>query len=135
MMSYIIAAPQAQQCIPLEESKALLLDVHECVCGHHASLRSMVGKAFRQGFYWPTAASDATQIMRSCRGSQYFSRQICIPAQELQTICITWSFAVWGLDLLGPFKKAPTDLTHPLITVNQFTKCVTSQKLNTSFVL
>jgi hypothetical protein len=38
-----------QWCIPTEESKALLLDVHEGVCGHHASSRSMVGKAFQQG--------------------------------------------------------------------------------------
>jgi hypothetical protein len=35
-----------QRCIPLEEGKALLLDVHEGVCGHHASSRSMVKKAF-----------------------------------------------------------------------------------------
>jgi transposase InsO family protein len=25
-----------------------------------------------------------------------------LPAQALQTIPITWSFAVWGLDLVGP---------------------------------
>jgi hypothetical protein len=39
-----------QRCIPIEEGKALLLDIHEGVCGHHASSGSMVGKAFWQGF-------------------------------------------------------------------------------------
>jgi hypothetical protein len=63
-----------QQCIPHEEGNVLLLDVHEGVCGHHASSRSMLGKAFQQGFYWLTAASDATQIVRSCMGCQYFTR-------------------------------------------------------------
>jgi hypothetical protein len=38
-------------CIPPEEGKALLLDVHEGICMHHSSSRSMVGKAYRQGFY------------------------------------------------------------------------------------
>jgi hypothetical protein len=40
-----------QRCIPLEEGKALLFDIHEGICGHRASSRSMVGKAFRQGLY------------------------------------------------------------------------------------
>jgi hypothetical protein len=57
-----------QRCIPLEEGKALLHDIHEGICEHHASSRSMLGKAFQQGFYWPTIVSDAAQIVRSCRG-------------------------------------------------------------------
>jgi hypothetical protein len=67
----------------------------------------MVGKAFWQGFFWPMTIDDAVQIVRSCKGCQYFARQVHTPAQELQTIPISWPFAVWGLDLLGPFKKVP----------------------------
>jgi hypothetical protein len=37
-------------------------------------------------------------------------------------IPITWPFTVWGLDLLGPFKKAHGSLTHLLVAVNKFTK-------------
>jgi hypothetical protein len=39
-------------------------------------------------------------------------------------IPITWPSTVWGLDLLGPFKKAPGGLTHLLIVVDKFTKWV-----------
>jgi hypothetical protein len=39
-------------------------------------------------------------------------------------IHITWPFAVWGLNLLGPFKKAPESLTHLLIVVDKLTKWV-----------
>jgi hypothetical protein len=39
-------------------------------------------------------------------------------------IPMTWPFAVWGLDLLGPFKKAPGGLTHLLVTVDMFTKWI-----------
>jgi hypothetical protein len=84
----------------------------------------MVGKAFRQGFYWPTAASDMAQIVRSCKGCQYFARQIHASAQELQTIPITRPFIVWGLDLLRHFKKAARGLTHLLVVVDKFTKWV-----------
>jgi hypothetical protein len=44
--------------------------------------------------------------------------------EVLQTIPITWPFTVWGLDLLGPFKKASGGLTHLLVVVNKFTKWV-----------
>jgi hypothetical protein len=64
--------------------------------------RALVGNAFRQGFYWPTAVADATRIVRTCQGCQFYARQTHLPAQALQTIPITWLFAVWGLDLVGP---------------------------------
>jgi hypothetical protein len=63
-----------------------------------------------------------TQIVRSYRGCQYFTRQIHAPAQDLQTIPITWPFVVWGLDLLEPFKNTLGGLTHLLVVVDKFTK-------------
>ncbi|XP_034599553.2 uncharacterized protein [Setaria viridis] len=88
-----------QRCIPIEQGKALIQDIHAGACGHHAAPRTLVGNAFRQGFYWPTAVADATQVVRTCEGCQFFARQTHLPAQALQTIPITWPFAVWGLDL------------------------------------
>jgi transposase InsO family protein len=41
------------------------------------------------------------------------------PAQALQTIPITWSFAVWGLDLVGPLQKAPGGYTHLLVAIDK----------------
>ena len=40
-----------QLCIPSEQGKLLLCDIHSGVCGHHAAPRTLVGNAFRQGFY------------------------------------------------------------------------------------
>ena len=47
-----------------------------------------------------------------------------MPAQELQTIPITWSFVVWGLDMVGPLKKGPGGFTHLLVAVDKFTKWI-----------
>jgi hypothetical protein len=30
--------------------------------------RTLVGNALRQGFYWPTAVADASEIVRTCEG-------------------------------------------------------------------
>jgi hypothetical protein len=91
-----------QRCISITEGQELLQEIHSGVCGHHAAPRALVGNAFRQGFYWPTAVADATRIVRTCQGCQFYARQTHLPAQALQTIPITWPFVVWGLDLVGP---------------------------------
>jgi hypothetical protein len=36
---------------------------------------------------------------------------------------------VWGLDLLGPFKKAPGGLTHILVAIDKFTKWIEARPL------
>jgi hypothetical protein len=40
-----------QRCIPFEQGKRLLSDIHGGVYGHHVMPRTLVGNAFRQGFY------------------------------------------------------------------------------------
>ena len=45
-------------------------------------------------------------------------------AQELQTIPITWSFAVWGLDMVSPLQKAPGGYTHLFVAIDKFTKWI-----------
>jgi hypothetical protein len=91
-----------QRCISIAEGQELLQEIHSGACDHHAAPRTLVGNTFRQRFYWPTAAADATRIVRTCEGCQFYARQTHLPAQALQTIPITWSFVVWGLDLVGP---------------------------------
>jgi ribonuclease HI len=91
-----------QRCISITKGQELLREIHSGACGHHAAPRALVGNAFQQGFYWPTAVADATRIVRTCEGCQFYARQTHLPAQALHTIPITWPFAVWGLDLVGP---------------------------------
>jgi hypothetical protein len=45
-------------------------------------------------------------------------------SHQLQTIPITWPFSTWGLDLVGPFKKAKGGFTHLFVVVDKFTKWI-----------
>jgi hypothetical protein len=65
----------------------------------------------------------------SCRGCQFYARQTHLPAEALQTIPITWPFAVWGLDLVGPLQKAPGGFTHLLVAIDKFSKWIEIQPL------
>jgi ribonuclease HI len=55
------------KCVPREEGKGILEEIHKGVCGNHASSRTLVSKAFRRAFYWPTTLGDAEELIRRCQ--------------------------------------------------------------------
>jgi hypothetical protein len=82
--------------ITQEEGRELLTEIHGGECGSHSSSRTLVGKAFRDGFYWPTVLQVAAKLVKSCEACQFHAKQIHTPAQALQMIPPSWPFAVWG---------------------------------------
>ena len=112
------------KCVTLEEGKDILREIHEGVCGNHAASRTLVGKAYRSGFFWPTAISDAEDLVRRCLGCQFFSKKTHVPAHNLMTIPPSWSFACWSLDMIGPLTVAPGGFNHVLVAVDKFTKWI-----------
>jgi hypothetical protein len=112
------------KCILRSEGLELLQEIHDGECSNHAASTNLVGKAYRSGFYWPTAMADAQDLIRRCKGCQFFAKQQHIPAQVLMTIPPSWPFAIWGLDLVGPFKTAPCGYKHMVVAVDKFTKWI-----------
>jgi transposase InsO family protein len=110
------------RCITQEEGCNLLAEIHGGECGSHSSSRTLVGKAFRHGFYWPTALQDAAELVRSCKACQFHAKQIHTLAQALQMIPPSWPFAVWGLDILGPFPRAVGGYQYLYVAIDKFTK-------------
>jgi hypothetical protein len=84
------------KCVPQEEGKDILEEIHKGVCGNHASSRTLVRKAFRRAFYWPTALGDAEELVRRCQGCQYFAKQQHVLAYKLVTIPPTWPSPAGG---------------------------------------
>jgi transposase InsO family protein len=70
------------------------------------------------------AVADASDIVRTCEGCQFYARKTNLPAHALQTIPVTWPFAVWGLDIVGPLRKTPGGYTHLLVAIDRFSKWV-----------
>jgi hypothetical protein len=112
------------KCIPREEGKGILDEIHKGVCGNHASFRTLVSKAFRRAFYWTTALSDVEELLSRYQGCQYFTKQQHVPAYKLVTIPPTWSFACWGLDMIGPLPTSPRGFNRVLVAVDKFTKWI-----------
>jgi hypothetical protein len=100
------------KCVTKEDGYDILQEIHEGVCGNHAASRTLVGKAYRAGFWWPTAVSDAEDLVRRCQNWQFFGKQSHVPAHSLITIPPSWPFACWSLDIIGPFTTAPDGFTY-----------------------
>jgi hypothetical protein len=118
-----------QRCITMEKGRKLLEDLHLGACGHHVAPRTLVGNTFRQGFYWPTAVADAIELVCSCHGCQFYAKQAHLPAHALQMIPITWPFADWGLNLVGPLQRTTSGYTHLLVAIDKFSKWIEARPI------
>jgi hypothetical protein len=47
-----------------------------------------------------------------------------VSSHQLQTIPINWPLTTWGLDLVGPFRKAKGGFTHIFGAKDKFTKWI-----------
>ena len=92
------------------------------MCDSHIGSRELVGKAFQQGFYWPTALQDAVELVMKCEACQFHSKRTHLHAQALQTIPLSWPFLVKGLDILGPFPQAIEGIEFLFVAIDKFTK-------------
>jgi hypothetical protein len=53
-----------------------------------------------------------------------FTKQAHVPAHELICIPPAWPFACWGLDQVGPLKKAKGGFEYIFIVIDKFTKWI-----------
>jgi hypothetical protein len=58
------------KCLSRTEGQELMKEIHAGLCGAHIGSRPLLGKVFRQGFYWPKAASDAADLVQKSENCQ-----------------------------------------------------------------
>jgi hypothetical protein len=69
-----------QRCIAQEDGIALLREIHEGTCGHHACSRTLIAKAFRSGFYWLGTLSSTAKHASYSPPSLMHLRPNCTPS-------------------------------------------------------
>ncbi|XP_016185043.1 uncharacterized protein LOC107626660 [Arachis ipaensis] len=95
------------RCISKNEAETVMAETHEGVCGNHIGGRALSAKILRTGYYWPTMKRDCFAKVKKCDNCQKHAMISTTPAEELHTLEVSWPFDRWGLDILGPFPKAP----------------------------
>jgi hypothetical protein len=106
-------------------------EIHTGLCGAHIGSRILLGKVFRQGLYWPKAASDAADLVQKCENCQKCARDKKQPSSLTPLIQSTWPLQRWGLDLLGPLPLAQGNLKYVVVAVEYFSKWIETKHLVT----
>ncbi|GJT94149.1 reverse transcriptase domain-containing protein [Tanacetum coccineum] len=97
----------------------------------HAGIRSVVAKALRIGYYWPTIHEDARKLIRACQDCQVHKPLPRSPQQNLSPIMSPWPFYKWGVDIAGPFSKGPGKVKFLIVAIDYFAKWIEAKPVAT----
>nr|GFB65794.1 reverse transcriptase domain-containing protein [Tanacetum cinerariifolium] len=70
----------------------VLREIHEGSCSMHAGTRSVVAKALRTGYYWPTMHMDVRTLIRACQDCKVHKPVARNLQQKLTPITSPWPF-------------------------------------------
>ena len=119
------------KCVDDDEATYCMREVHEGICGDHIAGKALTHKILCQGYYCPTMAKDCKAFVRACPQCQLLSNvprtAHAVPVSILSPI----PFAVWGIDIMGPFPKAGGELQLFMVAIDYMTKWAEAKALRT----
>ncbi|GKF02656.1 reverse transcriptase domain-containing protein, partial [Tanacetum coccineum] len=93
--------------------------------------RSVVAKAIRTGYYWPTMHKDGRKMIRECQDCQVHRPVPRNPQQKLTPITSPWPFYKWWIDIAGPFREGPGIVKFLIVAIDYFTKWIKAKPVAT----
>ncbi|XP_057419037.1 uncharacterized protein LOC130713272 [Lotus japonicus] len=108
------------RCVSKEEADRIMFEVHEGVCASHVGGRSLAAKVLRAGFYWPTMRSDCMEYAKKCEKCQMYADLHRAPSKTLSSMSLSWPFAMWDVDILGPFTQTDNGTQFTSRSVKDF---------------
>ncbi|GJT62971.1 reverse transcriptase domain-containing protein [Tanacetum coccineum] len=112
------------RCVGPLQADYMIREIHEGSCSMHAGPRSVVAKAMRSGYYWPTMHRDARDMILKCKDCQVYRPVPRNHQQPLAPITSPWPFYKWGIDIAGPFPKGPGKVKFLIVAMDYFTKWI-----------
>ncbi|XP_020207606.1 uncharacterized protein LOC109792598 [Cajanus cajan] len=119
------------KCVNSEQADYVLREIHEGICGSHSGGRTLAAKVLRAGYYWPTLKFDCMEFVKRCIQCQKHGNLIHSSTEQLHNINSPWPFALWGMDILGPFPIAKGQCKFLLVAIDYFTKWIKVEPLAT----
>nr|GEX45070.1 reverse transcriptase domain-containing protein [Tanacetum cinerariifolium] len=99
---------ERQELYTARQANYALREIHEGSCSMHADPRSVVAKALRSGYYWPTMHADARKLIRECNSYQ-------------------------RIDIAGPFPEGPGKVKFLIVAIDYFTKWIEAKPVAKRF--
>ena len=86
------------RCVDADEAKKIVHEIHEGVCGTHASGYVMARQIMRAGYYWMTVESDCITYVPKCHKCQIYADKIHVSPTALNVMVSPWPFSMWGME-------------------------------------
>ncbi|GKC99921.1 reverse transcriptase domain-containing protein [Tanacetum coccineum] len=80
------------RCVGPLHANYVIREIHMGACGMHLKARSVVVKAIRQGYYWPTMHRDAREEIRKCDSCHIHFAVLKLPKTVMTSIMAPWPF-------------------------------------------
>nr|GEW82555.1 reverse transcriptase domain-containing protein [Tanacetum cinerariifolium] len=113
------------------QAEYVMKEIQEGSCSMHAGPRSVVTKAIRLEYFWPTMHKEAQDMIRECSDCQIYRPITRHPQQPLTPITAPWPFYKWGIDIAGPFPEGPGKVKFLIVAMDYFTKWIEAKAVAT----
>jgi hypothetical protein len=64
------------------------------------------------------------EVVTKCKDYQFFQKQTTKHTNHLRSIDLSWSFAIWGIDIVGILPRALGGFRYLFVRINTFTKWI-----------
>ena len=113
------------RCVDASETKKIVHEIHEGVCGTHASGHVMARQIMRARYYWMTLENDCINYVQKCHKCQIYADKIHVSPTSLNVMVSPWPFSIWGMNVIGPItSKASNGHRFIFVVIDYFTKWV-----------
>nr|GEW79405.1 reverse transcriptase domain-containing protein [Tanacetum cinerariifolium] len=119
------------RCVGPLQAVYVIEEIHEGSCSMHAGPCSVVDKAMRLGYYWPTMHREARDMIRTCNACQVHHPMPRNPQQPLTPITTPWPFYKWGIDIAGPFPERSGKVKFLIVVMDYFIKWIAAKVVAT----
>jgi len=82
-------------CIEKEESNRIMSELHEGICGNHVGGRTLLLRALRAGYFWPTMKKDCMEHAKRCDQCQRHGNFYRSPPEGLHLYILLGPFIPW----------------------------------------
>jgi len=114
-------------CVSGEQCTRIMAELHEGICNSHVGGRSLASKVVCAGYYWPTMRENCIRHAQRCKQCQQHADWHKAPPKKLRLIYSSWPFHTWGIDILGPFPLAITQMKYLVVAIEYFMKWIEAE--------
>ena len=110
------------RCLALAQAQAVVIKVHEGICGSQIGGQSLGNKIVRARYYWPTLRSNRMELLKKCDACQGRTNLYELLTEHLHSFSSLLPLNKKGIDILSPLRIGIHQLEYLIVAIDYFSK-------------